>query len=205
MSIFGYVRVSDASQNEDRQMISMAAQGVPAKNIYIDKQSGKDFERKAYRAMIKHLRAGDTIILHSLDRLGRDYAAILDQWQFITKDKGVDIVVLDMPLLDTREKDRDLTGRLISDIVLQLLSYCSQKERENIRKRQAEGIAAAKLRGVRFGRPCAELPENFGDLVAKWEHGALPFEETLEQCGVSRSTFYKYLAMWRIRQEQKTK
>ena len=205
MNTFGYVRVSDASQNEDRQMISMAEQGVSAKNIYIDKQSGKDFERKAYRAMIKRLRPGDTIILHSLDRLGRDYAAILDQWQFITKDKGADIVVLDMPLLDTREKDRDLTGRLISDIVLQLLSYCSQKERENIRKRQTEGIAAAKLRGVRFGRPCAELPENFGELVRQWERGALEVEEILEQCGVCRSTFYKYLAMWRIRQEQETK
>jgi len=203
MSIFGYVRVSDASQNEDRQMISMAKQGVLAKNIYLDKQSGKDFERKAYRAMLKRLRPGDTIILHSLDRLGRDYTAILDQWQFITKNRGADIVVLDMPLLDTREKDRDLTGRLISDIVLQLLSYCSQKERENIRKRQAEGIAVAKARGVRFCRPCAEFPENFDELMNKWERGALEFEELLEQCGVSRSTFYKYLAMWRIRQGQK--
>ena len=200
MSIFGYVRVSDASQNEDRQMISMAEQGVLAKNIYMDKQSGKDFERKAYRAMLKRLRPGDTIVLHSLDRLGRDYAAILDQWQFITKNRGADIVVLDMPLLDTREKDRDLTGRLISDIVLQLLSYCSQKERENIRKRQAEGIAAAKARGVRFGRPCAAFPEDFGELVAKWEHGALEFREILKQCGVCRSTFYKYLAVWRVRQ-----
>ena len=198
MSIFGYVRVSDASQNEDRQMISMAEQGVPAKNIYIDKRSGKDSERKAYRALVKRLRPGDIVILHSLDRLGRDYTAILDQWQSITKEKGADIVVLDMPLLDTRKKDRDLTGRLISDIVLQLLSYCSQKERENIRKRQAEGIAAAKLRGVRFGRPCAELPANFGDLVARWERGALSFDETLEQCGVSRSTFYKYLAQYKL-------
>ena len=200
MGIFGYVRVSDASQNEDRQMISMAEQGVPAKNIYMDKQSGKDFERKAYRAMIKRLCPGDTIVLHSLDRLGRDYAAILDQWQFITKNRGVDIVVLDMPLLDTREKDRDLTGRLISDIVLQLLSYCSQKERENIRKRQAEGIAAAKARGVRFGRPCAEFPDDFGELVAKWERGTMEFKEILGRCGVCRSTFYKYLAMWRIQQ-----
>ncbi|MCL1951942.1 MAG: recombinase family protein [Oscillospiraceae bacterium] len=195
---YGYVRISTHQQNEDRQMISMAEQGVPAKNIYVDKQSGKDFERKAYRAMLKRLRPGDTIILHSLDRLGRDYAAILDQWQLITKDKGADIVVLDMPLLDTREKDRDLTGRLISDIVLQLLSYCSQKERENIKKRQAEGIAAAKLRGVRFGRPCAEFPNNFGDLIARWERGALPLEAILVLCGVSRSTFYKYLAQYKL-------
>jgi len=117
MNTFGYVRVSDVSQNEDRQMISMAEQGIPAKNIYVDKQSGKDFERKAYRSMLRRLRPGDCIVLHSLDRLGRDYAAILEQWQLITKDKGADIVVLDMPLLDTREKDRDLTGRLISDII----------------------------------------------------------------------------------------
>ena len=127
MNMLGYVRVSDASQNEDRQMISMAEQGVPAKNIYVDKQSGKDFERKAYQAMLLRLRPGDCVILHSLDRLGRDYAAILEQWRIITKEKGADIVVLDMALLDTREKNRDLTGRLISDIVLQLLSYCSER------------------------------------------------------------------------------
>jgi len=127
LNMLGYVRVSDASQNEDRQMISMAEQGVPAKNIYVDKQSGKDFERKAYQAMLLRLRPGDCVILHSLDRLGRDYAAILEQWRIITKEKGADIVVLDMALLDTREKNRDLTGRLISDIVLQLLSYCSER------------------------------------------------------------------------------
>ena len=173
MNLLGYVRVSDISQNEDRQMISMAEQSVPAKNIYVDKQSGKDFERKAYRTMLRRLRPGDCVILHSLDRLGRDYAAILEQWQLITKEKGVDIVVLDMPLLDTREKDRDLTGRLISDIILQLLSYCSQKERENIRQRQAEGIAAAKARGVAFGRPMKDVPDNFGALVRQWEALAL--------------------------------
>jgi len=197
LNIFGYIRVSDASQNENRQMISMAEQGISAKNIYVDKQSGKDFERKAYRALIKQLRPSDCVFLHSLDRLGRDYVAILEQWQFITKDKGADIVVLDMPLLDTRIKNRDLTGRLICDIVLQLLSYCAQKERENIKQRQAEGIAAAKARGVRFGRPSAELPDCFGGLVEKWERGALPFNELLKQCGVSQSTFYKYLAIHR--------
>jgi len=127
MSLYGYVRVSDISQNENRQMISMAEQGVPAKNVYVDKKSGKDFERKAYRAMLRRLRPGDCIVLSSLDRLGRDYAAILEQWQLITKEKGADIKVLDMPLLNTCEKERDLTGRLISDIVLQLLSYCAQK------------------------------------------------------------------------------
>jgi len=201
MNLFGYVRVSDASQNEDRQMISMAEQSVPAKNIYVDKQSGKDFERKAYRAMLRRLRAGDCVILHSLDRLGRDYAAILEQWQLITKDKGADIVVLDMPLLDTREKDRDLTGRLISDIILQLLSYCSQKERENIRQRQAEGIAAAKARGVAFGRPTKNVPDNFGALVRQWECKQLTFEEVLAQCGgMSQATFYNRLREYRFTQ-----
>ena len=204
MSIFGYVRVSDASQNEDRQMISMAEQGISAKNIFVDKQSGKDFERKAYRAMLRRLHPGDCIVLHSLDRLGRDYAAILEQWQFITKDKGTDIVVLDMPLLDTREKDRDLTGRLISDIILQLLSYCSQKERENIRKRQAEGIAAAKARGVAFGRPAKDAPDNFGALVRQWERKQLSFDEVLAQCGMCRSTFYTRLHEYRLTAGRKT-
>ena len=203
MNAFGYVRVSDASQNEDRQMISMAEQGVPAKNIYVDKQSGKDFERKAYRAMLRRVRPGDCIILHSLDRLGRDYAAILEQWQFITKEKGADIVVLDMPLLDTREKDRDLTGRLISDIILQLLSYCSQKERENIRKRQAEGIAAAKARGVAFGRPMKDVPDNFGVLVRQWERKQLSFDEVLAQCDMCRVTFYNRLRNYRLAQIKK--
>ncbi|MCL2530736.1 MAG: recombinase family protein [Oscillospiraceae bacterium] len=201
MKLFGYVRVSDASQNESRQLISMQEQGVPSKHIYMDKQSGKDFERKAYQALLKRLQPGDCVFLHSLDRLGRDYVAILEQWRIITKEKGADIMVLDMPLLDTREKERDLTGRLIADIVLQLLSYCAQKERESIRQRQAEGIAAAKLRGVRFGRPSAKLPANFGELVHQWECGALPFEEILAQCKMSRSTFYKHLAIWRIQQD----
>jgi len=204
MNLLGYVRVSDASQNEDRQMISMAEQGVPAKNIYVDKQSGKDFERKAYRSMLRRVRPGDCIVLHSLDRLGRDYAAILEQWQLITKDKGADIVVLDMPLLDTREKDRDLTGRLISDIILQLLSYCSQKEREHIRQRQAEGIAAAKARGVAFGRPMKDVPDNFGALVRQWERKQLSFGEVLAQCGgMSQATFYNRLRDYRLTQANK--
>jgi len=198
MNLYGYVRVSDSSQNEDRQMIAMAEQGVPAKNIYVDKQSGKDFERKAYRAMLRRLRPGDCVILHSLDRVGRDYSAILEQWQHITKDKGADIVVLDMPLLDTREKDRDLTGRLISDIVLQLLSYCSERERLAIRQRQAEGIAAAKARGVAFGRPVKGVPDNFGALVRQWERKQLGFDEMLAQCGMGRSTFYTRLNEYRL-------
>ena len=198
MNMLGYVRVSDASQNEDRQMISMAEQGVPAKNIYVDKQSGKDFERKAYRSMLRRLRPGDCVILHSLDRLGRDYASILEQWQVITKEKGADIKVLDMPLLNTCEKERDLTGRLISDIVLQLLSYCSERERIAIRTRQAEGIAAAKARGVAFGRPMKGVPDNFGALVRQWERKQLSFDEVLVQCGMGRSTFYTRLHEYRL-------
>jgi len=204
MNLYGYVRVSDVCQNESRQMISMAEQGVPAKNIYVDKKSGKDFERKAYRAMLRRLRPGDCIVLSSLDRLGRDYAAILEQWQLITKEKGADIKVLDMPLLDTREKDRDLTGRLISDIVLQLLSYCAQKDRENIRRRQAEGVAAAKARGVVFGRPMKGVPDNFGALVRQWERKQLTFDEVLAQCGgMSQATFYNRLRDYRLTQAKK--
>jgi len=206
MKKYGYVRVSGTDQNEDRQMISMAEQDIPEKDIYVDKQSGKDFERKAYRTMLRRLRPGDCVILHSLDRLGRDYAAILEQWQFITKDKGADIVVLDMPLLDTREKDRDLTGRLISDIILQLLSYCSQRERENIKQRQAEGIAAAKARGVAFGRPMKDVPDNFGALVRQWERKQLTFNEVLAQCGgMSQATFYNRLRDYRLTLIQKNK
>jgi len=198
MNLLGYVRVSDISQNENRQIISMREQGVPEKNIYIDKKSGKDFERKAYRAMLRRLRPGDCIVLSSLDRLGRDYAAILEQWQLITKEKGADIKVLDMPLLNTCEKERDLTGRLISDIVLQLLSYCAQKDRENIRRRQAEGVAAAKARGVVFGRPVKDVPDNFGALVRQWERKQLSFDEVLAQCGMCRSTFYTRLHEYRL-------
>jgi len=198
MSLIGYVRVSDASQNEDRQMISMAEQGVPAKNIYVDKKSGKDFERKAYRTMLRRLHPGDCVILHSLDRLGRDYAAILENWQLITKEKGADIVVLDMEILDTRVKGRDLTGRLISDMVLQLLSYCCEKERIAIKQRQAEGIAAAKARGVAFGRPTKAVPDNFGALVRQWERKQLTFDEVLAQCGMGRSTFYTRLHEYRL-------
>ena len=203
MEEYGYVRVSDISQNENRQMISMAEQGVPEKNIYVDKKSGKDFERKAYRAMLRRLRPGDCVVLSSLDRLGRDYAAILEQWQLITKEKGADIVVLDMPgLLDTREKDRDLTGRLISDIVLQLLSYCAQKDRENIRRRQAEGVAAAKARGVVFGRPMKDVPDNFGALVRQWERKQLTFDEVLAQCGGMSQAFITACATTGLRRQR---
>jgi len=174
----------------------MRDQGVPEKNIYVEKQSGKDFNRDVYRQLVRRLRKDDVLYIKAIDRLGRNYDEILQQWRTLTKDKGIDIVVIDMPLLDTR-RDKDLLGTLISDIVLQLLSYVAQSERETIKQRQAEGIAAAKARGVRFGRPGAELPDNFGELVTKWERGKLRFEEVLAQCGVCQSTFYKYLAIYR--------
>ena len=198
-TIFGYIRVSTQEQNEARQLAALAPYDIPKRNIYLDKQSGKDFDRPAYCRMLRRLKPGDLLYLKSIDRLGRNYDEIIVQWRSLTRDKGVDIKVLDMPLLDTTY-GKDLLGTFISDIVLQLMSFCAQLERENILQRQAEGIAAAKARGVRFGRPCAAFPEDFGELVAKWEHGALEFREILKQCGVCRSTFYKYLGVWRIRQ-----
>ena len=157
---YGYIRVSTREQNEDRQVIALTEWGVDVKRIYLDKQSGKDFERPQYRRLLRKLKSGDALIVKSIDRLGRNYDEILEQWRIITKEKHADIVVLDMPLLDTRT-NRDLTGTLIADIVLQLLSYVAQTEREFIRQRQAEGIAAAKARGVRFGRPSLPVPEAF--------------------------------------------
>ena len=197
MGDFAYCRVSSTDQNLARQMLAMENPGIPKGHIFYDKASGKDFQRPAYQSMLRRLKKGDTLFLASLDRLGRNYLEIKSQWQVLTKDIGVDMVIIDQPLLDTRTH-KDLMGTLISDIVLCLLSVFAEQERTHIRARQAEGIAAAKLRGVRFGRPCSELPHNFGDLVAKWEHGSLPIEEILERCGVSRSTFYKYLAQYKL-------
>ena len=165
--VFGYVRVSSQEQNEDRQLIAMAEVGVPRENIYMDKQSGKDFDRPQYKRLVKKLREGDILFIKSIDRLGRNYEEILHQWRIITKEKRTDIVVLDMPLLDTR-RDKNLLGTFISDIVLQLLSFVSENERINIRQRQAEGIAAAKKRGVKFARPIKEMPEDFAEIIEKW-------------------------------------
>ena len=201
MKQWSYVRVSTQEQHLDRQLIAMEKLGIPRENIFVDKASGKDFQRPAYQQMLRRLKKGDTLFLVSLDRLGRSYSEIQNQWRILTKDIGVDIVILDQALLDTRIH-KDLMGTFIADLIMSLLSLFAEQERTHIRARQAEGIAAAKLRGVRFGRPCAEFPDNFGELVTRWERGALEFEEILEQCGVSRSTFYKYLAMWRIRQGQ---
>ena len=190
--IYGYVRVSSQEQNEDRQLIAMAEAGVARGNIFMDKQSGKDFERPNYKRLMKKLRPGDTLIIKSIDRLGRNYEEIQNQWRIITKEKKVDIVVIDMPLLDTR-RDKNLLGTFISDLVLQMLSFISENERTTIRQRQAEGIAAAKKRGVRFGRPTKEAPPDFDELIAKWQKKEMPLDEILRQYGMSESTFYRRL------------
>ena len=192
METYGYIRVSSTEQNTDRQFLAMQALKILPENLFTDKQSGKDFERAKYVELIRKLQAGDLLYITSIDRLGRNYEEILNQWRILTKEKDVDIVVLDMELLDTR-RDKNLMGTLIADIVLQLLSFVAQNERENIRKRQAEGIAAAKLRGVRFGRPSKEPPDNFGDLVKAWERGQLKTDDLLEICDFSRPTFYTKL------------
>lgn len=185
---YGYVRVSTREQNEQRQMIAMKEYGVEEARIYTDKQSGKDFARKNYKRLLRRLKSGDTLVIKSIDRLGRNYEEILEQWRFITKEKQAAIVVLDMPLLDTRQT-RDLTGTLIADLVLQLLSYVAQTERESIRQRQAEGIAAAKARGVRFGRAPKPLPENFRTVCRRWESGEITGTTAARECGMPLSTF----------------
>lgn len=187
--IFGYVRVSTKEQNEDRQLLAM--QNFDVDKIYTDKQSGKDFERPQYQKLLRKLKNGDTLIIKSIDRLGRNYEEILEQWRIITKEKNAAIVVLDMPLLDTRQ-NRDLTGTLIADIVLQLLSYVAQTEREFIRQRQAEGIAAAKARGVRFGRAEKPIPPGFAKVLQLWENKGINSRDAAEMLNVSRNTFLKW-------------
>lgn len=188
--MYGYVRVSTKEQNEDRQLIAMREFGVLEKSILIEKQSGKDFDRPKYQRLLKKLKPGDTLVIKSIDRLGRNYDEILEQWRIITKKKETAIVVLDMPLLDTRQ-GRDLTGTLIADIVLQLLSYVAQTEREFIRQRQAEGIAAAKARCVHMGRPVKNTPDDFEQLVTLWEKKKISLEQILQECGMSKATFYR--------------
>ncbi len=185
---YGYVRVSTREQNEQRQINAMKEHGIDAARIFMDKQSGKDFERKNYKRLLRKLKSGDTLVIKSIDRLGRNYEEILEQWRCITKEKQAAIVVLDMPLLDTRQT-RDLTGTLIADLVLQLLSYVAQTERESLRQRQAEGIAAAKARGVRFGRAPKPLPENFRAVCQRWESGEITGTAAAKECGMPLSTF----------------
>lgn len=187
--IYGYVRVSTQDQNEARQLTAMRDFGIREENIVVEKLSGKDFNRPRYRRLVRGLRPEDVLVVKSIDRLGRNYTEILDQWSFITKKREAAIVVLDMPLLDTRQS-RDLTGTLISDIVLQLLSYVAQTERENIRQRQMEGIAAAKARGVHFGPEAQAPPENFEVLHQAWRARRLTLREAAEACGMPKSTFY---------------
>ncbi len=187
--IYGYVRVSTREQNEDRQMIALKEVGVPSGNIYMDKQSGKDFARPQYKKLIRKMKKDDLLYIKSIDRLGRNYAEILEQWRILTKDKGIDIVVLDMPLLDTR-RGKDLMGTFLSDIVLQVLSFVAENERINIRQRQAEGIAAAKARGVKFGRPPIPLPDNFYEVHKAWREKDLTLKQAASTCNMPVGTFY---------------
>ena len=202
MTAYGYVRVSSTDQNEDRQMLALGEKCIPRENIYMDKQSGKDFHRPRYRALTRRLRRGDVLYVLSIDRLGRNYEEIQQQWRYLTKEIGIDIVVLDMPLLDTRQ-GKDLMGTFIADLVLQILSFVAQSERENIKKRQAEGIAAAKARGVRFGRPERQIPDNFPQLVREWERKHITLSQLLSQCeGLSEATFYRRLLEVRAERER---
>ena len=187
--VYGYIRVSSTDQNEDRQLIALYDKGVPDERIYMDRQSGKDFKRPQYRRMVRKMKKDDLLYIKSIDRLGRNYKEIQEQWSILTKDKGIDICVVDMPLLDTRQC-KDLMGTFIADLVLQILSFVAENERANIRQRQAEGIAAAKARGVKFGRPPVPLPENFYAVHQAWRGGKLPLREAAQKCGMPVSTFY---------------
>lgn len=196
-NIYGYIRVSSRDQNEDRQRIALREVSVPEKNIFMDKQSGKDFDRPSYKKLVQGLKAEDILYILSIDRLGRNYEEIQKQWRILTKEIGIDICVLDMPLLDTRN-GKDLMGTFIADLVLQILSFVAQSERENIKKRQAQGIAAAKARGVKFGRPEKESPDDFGRIVKEWEQKKLSFAGVLEKCNMSEATFYRRLREYRM-------
>ena len=197
MKVYGYCRVSASDQNEDRQLVAMNGKQIPPENIYTDKISGKDFQRPGYAALVKKLKQDDLLYILSIDRLGRNYEEIQKQWRILTKEMGVFITVIDMPLLDTRN-GKDLMGTFIADLVLQILSFVAHSERDNIRKRQAEGIKAARVRGVRFGRPAKPASDNFGMLVRAWERGNLTFEDVLEQTGFTESTFYRRLREYRL-------
>lgn len=198
MKEYGYVRVSSLDQNEERQMVEMRNIGIPEENIYKDKQSGKDFNRPMYQKMLRKLKKGDVLYILSIDRLGRNYEEIQSQWRYLTREKEIDVSVIDMPLLDTRQ-GKDLMGTFIADLVLQILSFVAQSERENIRKRQLQGIAAAKAKGVRFGRPEKEIPSEFISLIRKWEQKKITLAEILNRCQISESTFYRRLRKVRIK------
>jgi len=201
MTNFAYVRVSTTEQNEDRQLDALNDLGILEQNIYIDKQSGKDFERPEYKRLVEKMEQGDVLYIKSIDRLGRNYGDIQNQWRFLINEKGIDIVVLDMPLLDTRTA-KDLLGTFISDMVLQLLSFVAENERETIRRRQSEGIASARARGVHLGRPAKEMAVDFAEIAKEWEWKGLLLEEALEQTGLSRATFFRRLRKHRDKSEK---
>ena len=194
--VFGYIRVSTKEQNEGRQIDALRNYNIPEKQIFMDKQSGKEFDRPQYKKLLRKIKQGDLLYILSIDRLGRNYEEIQSQWRVLTKEKGIDICVIDMPLLDTRQ-GKDLMGTFIADLVLQILSFVAQSERENIRKRQEQGIAAAKAKGVKFGRPEKEVPDDFGKLAVSWEK--TPLSEVLKQCSMSEATFYRRLREHRIK------
>lgn len=199
--MYGYARVSARDQHEDRQMIALMEMQVPRKNIYMDKQSGKDFDRPMYQRMMRRLKEDDLLYIKSIDRLGRNYEEILEQWRELTREKKVDIVVLDMPLLDTR-RGKDLMGTFLSDIVLQVLSFVAENERSNIRQRQREGIEAAKLKGVRFGRPEKPLPDNFEQMYDRWKTGELTIRQAAGLCGMPSASFHRKVKMREEREWQ---
>lgn len=191
--IYGYIRVSTKEQCEDRQILALREFPVSERNIFIDKLSGKDFNRPQYQKLMQKLHPGDLLVVKSIDRLGRNYTEILNQWRIITKEKRVDVVVLDMPLLDTRQTGKDLTGIFVADLVLQILSYVAQTERENIRQRQKEGIAAAKLRGIKFGRPRKQVPEDFPEWKERWKRREITSREAAKQLGIAQDTFLRWV------------
>ena len=201
-STYGYIRVSSTDQNEDRQTAAMQEAGVDASNVYMDKQSGKDFNRPQYTKLAGKLKKGDLLYILSIDRLGRNYEEIQKQWRILTKEIGIDICVIDMPLLDTRN-GKDLMGTFIADLVLQILSFVAESERSNIRKRQEQGIAAAKAKGVKFGRPEVAVPKEFPKIVKEWEKKRISMDDVLERTGMSESTFYRRLREWRISEGKK--
>ena len=194
MNQYAYIRISTTQQNTDRQTLALSDFSIPEDHIFTDKQSGKDFDRPQYKKMITRLSAGDLLIVKSIDRLGRNYNEILKQWQLITKEIGADIVVIDLPLLDTRKKERDITGTFITDLVLQILAYVAETERQNTLQRTREGIAAARKRGVKLGRPMKEIPDGFEETVEAWKSGRISLREAASRMDVDRKTFKKWLS-----------
>ena len=192
---YGYARVSTTAQNLDRQLDELTKLGIDENHIYTDKESGKDFDRKNYKKLVRKLKPGDVLFTKSIDRLGRNYNMVLDEWRFLTKEKGVDIVVIDMPLLDTRIEGKNLVGKFIADVVLQVLSFVAENERETMRQRQSEGIRMAKLRGVKFGRPSLNIPDGFIEIVKSYKKGEITSSQAVSKSGLTRGTFYRKLKL----------